>query len=404
MASGHRCSWAGAASSAFAIIVTIVFVPARPPLASDHTDGPLVAFDRGSDICDAYFFLDPNDNAKAVLAFDTQGFIVPAENVNYGLFDSSLRYRFQIENTGDARGDAFIDVTFTTRNPTTLQQTASITLPSGSTFTALTTPPSATAASPPEMIVSSLPTAGISFFAGLVDDPFFFDLPAELLYRKSRIDGSPDPAVFNRGRDTFAGYNTLMIALEVPVALLRGSAGNDIGLSVMTQRTKKTVRNADGTLTSKGTFVNVDRMGIPLVNTIFIPPSRRDEYNAATTQDDANQRFVPDINATLAALHTDDESAAAFRALFALHGDILRLDTSVPNTGRDGGMNPEAAFPNGRRPADDVVDVIVTLINNRVGLGDNVPPLADRFYQDNFPFFALPNQPQASGVDDHTRN
>jgi tetratricopeptide (TPR) repeat protein len=40
-----------------------------------------------------------------ILAFDVHGFIVPGENGNLGGFDHDVRYRFNIENTGDAMPD-----------------------------------------------------------------------------------------------------------------------------------------------------------------------------------------------------------------------------------------------------------------------------------------------------------
>ena len=47
--------------------------------AADHAEAPLVESDQAADIADVYTFLDPNDNAKVILAFDVHGFIVPGE-------------------------------------------------------------------------------------------------------------------------------------------------------------------------------------------------------------------------------------------------------------------------------------------------------------------------------------
>src|ERR1700723_3024948 len=70
--------------------------------ASDHLDSPQVAQDRAADIGDNYAFLDPNDNSMVVLMMTTQNFIVSSEHFGMVIFDSNLRYRFEIENTGDA--------------------------------------------------------------------------------------------------------------------------------------------------------------------------------------------------------------------------------------------------------------------------------------------------------------
>jgi hypothetical protein len=75
-----------------------------------------------------------------------------------------------------------------------------------------------------------------------------------------------------------------------------------------------------------------------------------------------------------------------------------------PNTGTGGGTNPEAAFPNGRRLGDDVIDTILTIVANGATLGDSVDG-NDVPYRNKFPFLAPPHQPQAPGVlDDGTRN
>ena len=77
---------------------------------------------------------------------------------------------------------------------------------------------------------------------------------------------------------------------------------------------------------------------------------------------------------------------------------------NIPNSGLLGGTNLEAAFPNGRRPNDDVIDTIVTLINNGTHLGDNVNA-NDLVFQNKFPFLALSQQPRLPGtIDDKTRN
>jgi hypothetical protein len=392
------------AAAAFAVVLVLQLAPVAPTEAADHGEAPLVTYDQAADIADVYLFLDPNDNTKVILAVDTHGFIVPGENANLGNFDPSLRYRFQIENTGDARGDAFIDVTFSALTDRAQPQTATIVLPSGAHFLAPTTVSSASADTAPTPTVTTDAATGVSFFAGLTDDPFFFDIPAELRYRKSRFDGNPNPALLTRGRDTFAGYNVTMIVLSVPVNSLLGSAGTVIGLAGMTQRNKKTTRIGDGTYRHKGAFITVDRMGIPAVNTVFIPFAKKEAYNAAATTDDAAGRFAADIVTTLQRLGTDQTSIDILAGVAVASGDMLRLDLSIPNIGPGGGNNAAASFPNGRRPADDVIDIIVTLVNNRVPQGDAVNA-NDVAFRTTFPFFAAPHQPFSPGtVDDRTRN
>jgi hypothetical protein len=281
-------------------------------------------------------------------------------------------------------------------------QTATIILPSGGGFTAGATPSSSTDPTAPAPVITTDPNTGVSFFAGLTDDPFFVDITAELRYRASLIAGSPDPSFFERRRDAIGGYNNLMIALRVPASLLRGQAAS-IGLSASAQRKNMTFRTPVGDRDS-GVFVNIDRMGVPSINTLFLPFARKDEYNRASTIDDANGKFVDDIVNTLRRLRTDDASIEIIKQLAVTNGDMLRLNLLIPNTGPGGGDNAAAAFPNGRRPGDDVIDAILTIINNRVALGDNVNA-NDAPFRNTFPFFAPPAQPFPAGtIDDRTRN
>ena len=52
--------------------------------------------------------------------------------------------------------------------------------------------------------------------------------------------------------------------------------------------------------------MTADRDGGPLVNNGLIPPPRKDEYNAASTEDDAAGKFEDDIMTSLKAMNTDE--------------------------------------------------------------------------------------------------
>lgn len=203
-----------------------------------------------------------------------------------------------------------------------------------------------------------------------------------------------------------------MVALSVPKALLVGNTTtNTLGCSIAMQRRSPVAFAKDGTTIGFGRFVTIDRMGIPAVNTVFIRPLQlKDAYDRADPIDDANGKFAGEIVAALKGLQTDDTSIGILASLAVVKGDMLRLRLDLPNTGQQGGMNPEAAFPNGRRPADDAIDTVITLINSRQpvtpsgkvdGVNANDVP-----FQDAFPFFALPNMPFGvnAGADDRTRN
>ena len=56
---------------------------------------------------------------------------------------------------------------------------------------------------PPAQVVTTDAVSGVSFFAGEVDDPFFFDIPAFAGFVTSVLAGAADPTLFDRSRDTF---------------------------------------------------------------------------------------------------------------------------------------------------------------------------------------------------------
>src|SRR5262245_10084714 len=378
-------------------------------MAADHSEAPAADENRPVDIADVFAFLDPNDNTRLVVAATLVGFIVPSENVNQGAFSSEARYRLELETTGDAAPDQFIDVTFDRRASTTTPQTATVLLPGGRTFTPPTTVASL-AATPPPFTVTVDPATGVAFFAGLVDDPFFFDIPAFNRFVASVLQGAPDPSKFNRARDSFAGYNDQAIALSLPLSLLGAQSGK-IGVDFLAQVPRERVarivngkrKDRKQEFVGSRAFVNVDRMGNPAINTVLIPFARKDEYNFASTQADADGRFADDIVATLTKLGTNATNIGILASVAVTNGDFLRLDPTVANSGPGGGNNAGAGFPNGRRLADDTIDTILFFVANQNPLGDNVNG-NDVPLRNTFPFFAPPHQPLDGGVDDSTRN
>src|SRR3989442_1637828 len=169
----------------------------------------------------------------------------------------------------------------------------------------------------------------------LAVDVHGFIVPGE----NGNLGGSADVSLLSRGRDTFAGYNIQMIALRAPAELLKGSAGNVIGVSATTLRRRNVHYSDKKDAFGAGNYAPIDRMGVPAINTALIPFARKNEYNRATPQDDAAGKFANDIVATLTALGTDATHIGILAGVAVTKGDMLRLDTSIANTGGQGGTN-----------------------------------------------------------------
>lgn len=373
--------------------------------AADHADSTSVADDPGADLGDAFIFLDPNDNSKVVLSMTFAGFIVPTEQLNLGYFSDSVTYRFEIENTGDAVPDRFIDVQFSPQTSRTTPQTAYVYLnglkQGTPSFTAPTTLPTLNPQPNPFVVTNNTPNKAL-FFAGLADDPFYFDIAGFGRFTSSVLAGNPDPSRLQRGRDSFAGYNIHVIAVELPAASLRGSNGDIVGLNAVTLRSKATGR-ATPDVRASGLLYQVDRAATPAVNTALIPFSRKNEFNNATTAEDAHGQFAGSIVGTLQALGTSASNINILASVAVANGDILRLNTAIPNPsvgfGERATTPSYVGFPNGRRTGDDTIDVLMYFITNQaITTGDNVNS-NDKPLQNTFPFFGTPHQPLNSGVD-----
>src|SRR5262249_13229395 len=144
----------------------------------------------------------------------------------------------------------------------------------------------------------------------------------------------------------------------------------------------------DPTLVGFGTFRQVARLGNPLVNELIIPIGKKDFWNVSAPEDEA--QFVQDYRNLDVAKALQLVSGVpvptgprddVVRLLLTYPGqpasarkaDLLRLDMSVPPTApanikrlgplaHDAAGNPTpdaAGFPNGRRPNDDVTDLVV---------------------------------------------
>jgi hypothetical protein len=97
----------------FAVLAALGLVGAvgiRTTRASDHQDNPLVELNPAMDMSDFYAF--PGAAAdRIVLAMDTRPLLTPAATPGAS-FDPNILYQFKVDNTGDAKEDKVIQITF----------------------------------------------------------------------------------------------------------------------------------------------------------------------------------------------------------------------------------------------------------------------------------------------------
>lgn len=119
---------------------------------------------------------------------------------------------------------------------------------------------------------ANLPGGG-SVCVGAAEDPFFLDPRVfDLLY------GGDLSEV---GTDTLTGYNVDTIVLQVPkndLALRNDPARNPV-IGVWSDTERRSLQLSPGAATSGGDFVQVSRLGNPLVNEVVVPVGLKDAFS-----------------------------------------------------------------------------------------------------------------------------
>lgn len=126
------------------------------------------------------------------------------------------------------------------------------------------------------------------------------------------------------------------------------------------------------------TFAQVDRFGLPAINTVFIPTPQKQEYNRAQPVNDRAQ-YTDEVVATLNAFGVTGEAALGLAG--AVLPDIQPIDPSQPT-----------AFLNGRKPSDDVITAELMLIfGDNDALNDDHVDANDKAFLATFPYLAEPH-------------
>jgi hypothetical protein len=238
---------------------------------------------------------------------------------------------------------------------------------------------------------------GGQVFAGQRDDPFFVDLGSIFdlggLRPLNSFHVLPLPPA--PGVDGVAGYNVNTTAIQVPISSL-GASNDVIGVWASAYRSKVRVIQGNGTYQQQGPWAQVSRLGMPLTNEAVIPIGRKDLWNARPPVQDA-QFDTYLLNPELAVLEnvlypvlqdTETANRVDLLAIFhtgvpglntlpqTTHADELRLNMAVPVSGtpsRLGVLEGDLqGFPNGRRLADDIVDIELRAVACAYGAVDEL--------------------------------
>jgi hypothetical protein len=413
-----------------------------PARASSHREAPLVANDPLIDSTDVYAFVSPDKSDTVTLISSWIPFEEPAGGPNFFKFEDGTWYDINVDNNGDAQPDYIYRWIFRTQTrngntflyntgPVTALDDADLNIVQTYTLQVIFRGTVEATIGPVRTLYNNVgapstpsyfgngsgieafnhPGGGTAWtFSGQSDDPFFLDLRVfNLLY------GADLSQV---GRDTLRGFNVHTTAIQVPKsALRRGSSSPIIGVWTTASRPSTRVYNADGTQTNSGNFVQVSRLGMPLVNEVVIPLSMKDRFSASKPADDAqflSYVQTPEVPALLQLIYglrapatpRNDLVSVFLTGVSGLNqppgvrpSEMLRLNMDVQptaNPNRMGVLGGDlAGFPNGRRLADDIVDIVVqvaagALVGQPTNLGDGVNQ-NDVPFLPSFPYVAVSN-------------
>ncbi len=183
-------------------------------IAADHIDAPAVTGGT-NDITDFYAFQGQNTN-NIVFVANVQGLLSPTATQK-AKFDENTMLEINIDTNGDAIEDLVIQAIpkdgkmyfFGPVAPSQPGLTSTVRT-SGPMSSVDITPATGTA-----MVANN---AGMSFFAGPRDDPFFFDFDQFNAILAGKASGFNNP-----GTDKFKGTNVLSVVVEVPKSMIGGT-------------------------------------------------------------------------------------------------------------------------------------------------------------------------------------
>jgi len=397
---------------------------------SSHREAPAISKDPVADNTDTYAFVSPDDPGTVTIIANYLPPEAPFGGPNFFEFGDDVRYEIHIDNDGDGAPEITYEFLFHTRvrNPNSfLYNTGTISSLADPHWNRrqfysvtrikngrrqqlgvdLACPPCniGPASTPNYEALASQAIHGIrhghTVFAGQRLEGFYVDLGAVFDLADLRPFQSLHVASMANapGVNATSEFGVHSIALKIPKTELtrHGSMPTNvsdrksvIGVWAAASRRKAHVRNGhNASVHQTGPYVQVSRLGNPLVNEVVIPMGHKDYWNTQPAQKE--KQFLryyqhPELSKLLPVLYPGVfpnlaglTAARADLVAILLTGlpagvvpnfqnftgkhlsDQLRLNMAVPPSGSPSPLgilgNDLAGFPNGRRVFDDVFTI-----------------------------------------------
>ena len=442
---------------------------------SSHREAPAISKDPVADSTDLYAFVSPDALDTVTLIANYIPLESPAGGPNFYEFGQGVLYEIKIDNDADSLPDIAIQFRFVnhTRNKNTfLYNTGPIDSLSSANWNrtqsyeiiwvqngkarvlarGLSCPPvnigprsTPNYAALAQSAVHTL-SGGIKVFAGQRREGFFVDLGSIFdlgdLRPFQNLHLIPTPAA--NGVDTLKNSNVHTIAIQLPTRMLTrdgltptnaANASSVVGVYTTASRRKALINHGDSQ-TETGPWVQVSRLGNPLVNEVIIPMADKDRWNARPPAGDSQfAKYVahPELAGLLPVLYPTvfpnlaayTKARADLEAILltgipsgvvagfqnftgAVQADMLRLNLAIPASATPNPIGliagDPAGFPNGRRVNDNVVAIelravagaTIPLVDPSFTpdaaaalLTDGTAPAADRYISE-FPYLGVP--------------
>ncbi|MCY7281861.1 MAG: DUF4331 domain-containing protein [Cyanobacteria bacterium CAN_BIN43] len=348
--------------------------------ASDHDDGDIDVRSRALSLTDLYVFREKDQNPAA--ADDDLIFVMNTNPRSLArqqyFFSPEARYEFKTSRTANINGvptgnpDMTLRVTFSPPQGGIRSQQMTLTLlergkrpivinRTQDNRPIVTTP--LISADTPAINQVAIKGRNVSVFAGLREDPFFFDVEQFFRVRAWRL--SRGPAVGFRSPaqalDFAKGYNVNTVVMRVPRKLLQSGTNTTtfdswLTISVQDPRTKQ--------------FVQTEQIARPGINEALL----FSQGNLAAFNRSQPSRSVPPAVArevTTVLLSLGNSPARTTALIGAFVPDVMRIDTTGPS-GFANALNTLGAPVRGRMLKDDVIDIALTVLTNGAVTTDNV--------------------------------
>lgn len=427
--------------------VLLLVLPSITAQASSHREAPFITSQPKVDGTDFYMFMsyEPGRSGYVTLVADYLPLQDPYGGPNYFNLEQNALYEIQVDNNGDAKEDITFQFKFTRTSQDTQLTVGGkkVSIPLINTPGAISAGDSSalkvtesysvdvvrgnhrygrrqtitnanTGAASFEKPVDNIGNKSIPDYAGYAAAHVYnINIPGCSGIGRLFVGQRKDPFVVNLGEtfdqintnplgpvdgelDSLTDANVTALVMEVPASCL--TRGSDPVIGAWTTASLRQVRvlraplENDHNATEVGQWVQVSRLGMPLVNEVVIGLKDKDKFNASKPEDDAQfADYVtnPTLPAVIELLYPAapaptnfprNDLVAAFltgvpgvnKLLSVKPSEMLRLNTSIlpaamgaqNNLGVIGG--DVAGFPNGRRPGDDVVDIALRVVMGKL--------------------------------------